>query len=897
MLSAEPGAKAPVASRRVFIGPANSAGQGYAWARAISKHCPDVTAANFTFKRGRLDFPADHVVSAEQFRYDAVWAEEFRAHVANTYTHAILESNRPVFGARQRDARTDIGYLRDAGLGVALIAHGSDVRIPSVFSDLERWSPFPNLDPSYVADLERKARDTVELFTTYSGPVFVSTLSLLSFVPNGSWCPVVVDPGSWTTPQPPLASGRRPVVVHAPSNPVLKGSELLDRLLAELVRRGVIEYRRFSDVPPSQMPALYREADIVVDQVSGIADYGVAACEAMAAGRIVVSHVSTDVREHVRQRTGLELPIIEATPENICETIIGIVDDHGPAALVASLGPAFVRQVHDGRLSAERLAGFVNDHSVGQVASVASRSRGRIVMLVDNNVTPDSRVQKQARSAADRGWDVTLLGHKRGTGRTRWKLGKAKVQLVEVGTGLAKQANLMRGGHLRSPLAYHGRDLAAYRVQRLKARKADLSVRRAAARLERDDTSGAIRPRVEQVSLLARRLWLAAARRWVDLRAIKTLELYDRRKTMDAPLDRWTTSFWLKAMRDRSWRRLDPGLWEWELAYGPIIDRLKPDIIHANDFRMLGVGARAAIRARAKGRDTKLVWDAHEFLPGIKPWNSHPRWHIAQQAHEREYARQADAVITVSENLANLLVSEHGLATRPTVVLNAPDVRVGTTATMKLSLRESCGIASAIPLLVYSGMAAPQRGLDIMVEALGVLSDVHIALVVPAPKSAYVTSLRERAAALSASDRLHVLPYVPVDHVVYFLSDADAGVIPILHFPNHEIALITKFFEYSHARLPIVVSDVKTMAETVQRTGQGEVFEAENLRDFVRAVKAVLAAPEHYRQAYNAPGLLEEWTWENSAAVLDRIFDRLRSEQLNGRGKRTEAASGRSRTS
>ena len=93
------------------------------------------------------------------------------------------------------------------------------------------------------------------------------------------------------------------------------------------------------------------------------------------------------------------------------------------------------------------------------------------------------------------------------------------------------------------------------------------------------------------------------------------------------------------------------------------------------------------MRARAKGRDTKLVWDAHEFLPGIKPWNSHPRWHIAQQAHEREYARQADAVITVSEDLANLLVSEHGLATRPTVVLNAPDVRVGTTATKGRSAR------------------------------------------------------------------------------------------------------------------------------------------------------------------------------------------------------------------
>lgn len=31
-------------------------------------------------------------------------------------------------------------------------------------------------------------------------------------------------------------------------------------------------------------------------------------------------------------------------------------------------------------------------------------------MLVDNGVIGDSRVQKAARSAADAGWDVVLLG-------------------------------------------------------------------------------------------------------------------------------------------------------------------------------------------------------------------------------------------------------------------------------------------------------------------------------------------------------------------------------------------------------------------------------------------------------------------------------------------------------
>jgi glycosyltransferase involved in cell wall biosynthesis len=167
-----------------------------------------------------------------------------------------------------------------------------------------------------------------------------------------------------------------------------------------------------------------------------------------------------------------------------------------------------------------------------------------------------------------------------------------------------------------------------------------------------------------------------------------------------------------------------------------------------------------------------------------------------------------------------------------------------------------------------------------MVEALAVMQDVHVALIVQSPTTAYVADLVKRAAAIDAGDRLHVLRYVPVDEIVPFLSGADVGVIPILHFPNHEIALITKFLEYSHARLPIVVSDVRTMAETVTRTGQGEVFQAGNLDDFVRATKAVLADPERYRAAYRQPGLLQQWSWENSADVLDEVYTKLRNDQL-----------------
>ena len=123
---------------------------------------------------------------------------------------------------------------------------------------------------------------------------------------------------------------------------------------------------------------------------------------------------------------------------------------------------------------------------------------------------------------------------------------------------------------------------------------------------------------------------------------------------------------------------------------------------------------------------------------------------------------------------------------------------------------------------------------------------------------------------------MHAVPYVQHWQVAAFLSAADAGVIPIQRWPNHEIALITKFFEYSHARLPIVVSDVRTMAETVRSTGQGEVFRAERPGRLVRAVRRRAGRSERYRAAYDArTARCRSWTWEAQADKLDALYRRL----------------------
>ncbi len=501
--------------------------------------------------------------------------------------------------------------------------------------------------------------------------------------------------------------------------------------------------------------------------------------------------------------------------------------------------------------------------------------RGRIVMIVDTPVHGDSRVQKAAYSAAEAGWDVVLLGRSPDRDRHEFALGGARVELLPVANTLAHQPRAHRRSLLRQPLAYPPTGIAKLRRQQMLAWRADLGQRRAQLTVAR--AGGPLRhARARRWALDAELLVARAVHRWVTLRGRHTKRLAQRHNTADTLADRLGARFWPAVLGTRSWRRIEPQLWEYELAFGERLDELAADIIHANDFRMLGVGARAALRARAAGRPVKLVWDAHEYLPGMRPWHNRRHWLAANCAHEREYAPYADAVVTVSEEIAALLRQRHGLPALPTVVRNAPELRpLEPAGEAPGDVRVACGLDPGTPLLVYSGVAAEQRGLDLMVKALPRLPGVHVALVVTRPDHPLVRGLRDRAEQVGAGERLHVLPIVPHWHVVRFLATADIGVSPIHRWPNYDMALSTKFYEYSQARLPIVSSDVRTAAETIRATGQGEVFTAGDLDGYVRAVRAILADPARYRAAYERPGLLDGWTWQAQAQVLDEVYARL----------------------
>ena len=292
----------------------------------------------------------------------------------------------------------------------------------------------------------------------------------------------------------------------------------------------------------------------------------------------------------------------------------------------------------------------------------------------------------------------------------------------------------------------------------------------------------------------------------------------------------------------------------------PVALEFAPDVVHAHDYTALPIAGAIVEKLRAAGKPAALVYDAHEYVPGVAHLTK-PMAALYTKI-ERQYSKKAAAVLSVSEPMNDLLLEQLKITTRPTIVANDPLVDGQEPASR--NLRTDIGVGADVPLMVYSGAVAPQRGIQTALAALRDLEGVHLALIAN-PKNKSVQDLV--ASSPDLSDRFHVVPYVPNSELVSYLSTADIGLIPILHRLNHEISLITKFGEYMQAHLPIIVSDVKTMSAEVVRLGNGEVFIAEDVADFVRAAKLVLADPGKYRAAYTDE-VLSERSWERQAEIL-----------------------------
>lgn len=235
--------------------------------------------------------------------------------------------------------------------------------------------------------------------------------------------------------------------------------------------------------------------------------------------------------------------------------------------------------------------------------------------------------------------------------------------------------------------------------------------------------------------------------------------------------------------------RLDAGRW---------------DVVVANDVATLPVAF--ALRPRHG-----VLADVHEYAPRqsehsrIWRWTEAPymRWLV------RRWLTRADAVTTVSDGIAEAYRTQFGIVAE--VITNAAPMRDIRPRPVAHPIR-----------LVHSGIAAPQRRLELMIDALRLSSvDASLDLYLISDGTAYLDQLKARAA---GDHRVRFVPPVAADDLAAALSDYDVGVsvLPPTTF-NLAWCLPNKFFDYVQARLGIIIGPSPEMERSVREYGLGAV--------------------------------------------------------------------------
>jgi glycosyltransferase involved in cell wall biosynthesis len=293
----------------------------------------------------------------------------------------------------------------------------------------------------------------------------------------------------------------------------------------------------------------------------------------------------------------------------------------------------------------------------------------------------------------------------------------------------------------------------------------------------------------------------------------------------------------------------------YDAAWWPVVRKLRPDTVHAFDVSGLSVARRAGRRG------ARWIYEAHE-----------PKRHCGDGARRRqvtEHALHADGVIAATALLGEIVMRELELPHMPALVHTTPPLQAGPAP--HPSLREAAGVGDHDPLLVLTGVLTRRRRVDVVLEAMTMLPDVRLALVVSStdPLTSELLALAEE---LAVSDRVRVVPKVPPESVVPYVADANVGVIPFVRTPGQDLALPNKLFEYLHAGLPIVVSDATTMADFVRRHGLGEVAPLDDARAWAQAIERALQPPYYRDRASQWAALKEEWCWERQAERLVGVY-------------------------
>jgi glycosyltransferase involved in cell wall biosynthesis len=249
------------------------------------------------------------------------------------------------FGTSFLPRLLDVPLFAASGTRLVFHFHGCEVRPRA---HMLAHHPLSACSECPVYCVPARQQRLLEVARRHGALLLVSTPDLLEAVPDAEHLPVAIDLAEWDVLRAQAVPAPGFVVVHAPSEPNIKGTRhVVAAVEALAARHPDVRLELVEREPAMRARRRYGSATVAVDQLH-LGWHGLFAVEAMALGKPVAVYIRPDLDR-------ADLPVVRTDRERLADDLTRLRAHPEERSALGSAGVDYVRRVHDVRVVGARL--------------------------------------------------------------------------------------------------------------------------------------------------------------------------------------------------------------------------------------------------------------------------------------------------------------------------------------------------------------------------------------------------------------------------------------------------------------------------------------------------------------------------------------------------------------
>jgi glycosyltransferase involved in cell wall biosynthesis len=288
----------------------------------------------------------------------------------------------------------------------------------------------------------------------------------------------------------------------------------------------------------------------------------------------------------------------------------------------------------------------------------------------------------------------------------------------------------------------------------------------------------------------------------------------------------------------------------------------RANILVANDLDTLLANYYAS-----KIKGSHLVHDSHEYYTGVPELEGRPGVQKIWKAIERSIFPKLKAVYTVNNSIAKLYNDEYNVDVK--VVRNFPLLVERGNELSKT--RRELNLPENKKIILYQGSVNVDRGL---LEAIAAMQFVNDAILLIVGDGDILEEVKAKAQQLKVNERVIFRKKVPFEELKNYTAHADLGIsLDKDTNINYKYSLPNKIFDFVHAGVPVLASNLVEIKKIFSQYNIGELIENHDPKHIAEKMNLMLSDAEK-RKVWkeNATRASKDLCWQNEEKVLAEIY-------------------------